>query len=293
MSTDLEHRLRSALEREAGAVPLRGGEWQPTTSVPLSSASIGSARRSALRGPVAAAAIAVAVAAGLLVFARTRSTGPDDTPTFAPTGTEVPLTSVPANDVTVVVKPGTLAALEVEGHPVMDVFVGVDHLQGKVVQVSCILGRNDGGSCAPFTGERPQSVSRSSTVDNGNGSSNLWVWSGVPESVAFVEYREGSVTYWQRPLAGVAAFPTPDGLDDVSAVAYARDGQEVARASWSTTSPSIEPMTDPALYDDLSEEQKNSVWAVIDGAMRSCLESAEPASWETCSRSPTPRCRTG
>ena len=284
MPIDLEERLRGAFEREAGQVRPTRPEWDSMHAVPLLTTKPMAGRAPLIRWFVAAAVAVAAIAAWIVV--RPDLSGREEAATFAPTGVEVPVRVVASIDPGVVVKPGSLATIRVDGHPATQVFVGADYWQGHVVQMSCVISVQDGGSCAPFVGDRPRHVSRTSTVDNRRGSANLWLWSGVPEGAAYVEYREGDVVHWQRPVAGVAAFPTVDGLGNVAAVAYTDDGVELATASWATAprDPELDELApiDPALYDELTQEQKNTVWAVIDLAMRSCLESLGPESWDRC-----------
>lgn len=295
VDTDLEVRLRDAFARSAADAPVHppaAGETPLLSTRPLVLAAPWRAPRRA----VAAVVIGAAAAAALLVALR--DTRQDSVPAFRPPGTEVPLHQVAPPDPGVPVAPGSLVGLEVPGHPVIARFDTLMWQDGRVGEHSCTWS-NGGSGCMPTWNLGPD-LSRTSTVDNRDGTFDLYTWADVPPGTAFVGWESPAGPLWQRPVAGFVGFPvtTEFGGDSRSdrLVAYDVDGNVVDEVDYDVyiarlraSTPPGGWQTDPdnpqflayATTDNLGSAQHTELADLTTATVSDCI--AEPgATWEAC-----------
>ena len=124
------------------------------------------------------------------------------------------------------------------------------------------------------------------SVDNRQANFDLWTWSNVPDGVDYVTYVDGDTQYWQRPVAGVVAFPNVEG-DEQVAVAFDHDGVQVARANGQPRPGGEVP--DGSEWADISTSQLEQLMQTLQNSLRQCLTShgAEPVT-RTSSSCPRP-----
>lgn len=273
-----EVRLRSALREFAALAPRAESQWTDSDDPRRPSAE--RPPRRLVAGALGAAALALTGA--LLV---THDAGPwtmRSPPLFVPTGVEVPLTATAPDDrpweqPPLVVKAGSMAAVTVPGQGRLMTYVSVGEYRGHVVQESCVPG-----ACAPFSGPRPSFVALTSSVENGTGSSNLWIWTGLPDGTAFVQLQGTNRLLWQRPESGMVAFPIDFELGRIDAVAFDAAGAQLATASWATRTEEPDVTPREGLYRQLPQAAKDVAWQVIDTEMRSCLAARGDEAWDDC-----------
>ncbi len=184
-----------------------------------------------------------------------------------------------------IVKPGSSVSISYPGRPALDLYITIGFYEGHAVQEQCLVSEFDGGGCTPFLDTPPQAIGISSTIDNGGDAQgidhDLWSWTGLPDSAAFVSFADGAhEEVWQRPIAGVAAFQIDGPTGDRLGIAYDSQGNVVARSD--EISPAKVPQFPPFDWTRLTQEQKDQLWIVIDSAMRSCLAAAGDDAWAEC-----------
>jgi hypothetical protein len=287
MTADLEVRLRDVFAREVASMPIsRGvddvGADTDVSQVLLVPMRTESTRRRATR--VALGAVAAASIVALTAVAVRPSDSADDpvqASTFVPDGAEVPMPLVdaapPADHV---IKPGSLVSMTVDGQ-LFQQFVTAMQYAGEVRQMSCQFERGGSGGCTPFDDAVPQTISRTSSVDNGVHGTNFWMWTGVPSDVVFVQFHEGDLVMWQRPVAGVASFPIADNGASPFAVGFDATGVQVARIDRDTPSTVRPPdLARQALWDALPQDVKDTGWRVVNDVLGPCVDAGEV--WEGC-----------
>lgn len=294
MTTDLEARLRSAFDREAATAPTSGDpradsspDGWPIASVTWTDRRMVTSTRRRV-GLIAAGTMAAASLAVLAAIALRPIEPADDPPQaapFVPAGEEVPLPSTPVVEQPAgepyVIKPGSTVGMTVDGQVFRQFVTAIDY-GGEVRQVQCQFEQGGGGGCVPFDGEVPQSISITSSIDNGVHDNDFWMWTGIPSDVVFVEYHEGDVVLWQRPNSAVASFPYADNGVEPYAIGYNAEGTELARISQSTPTTGVR-LPDPdqfALWKSLTQADKDQAWKIIDDALRPCVDAGNP--WSEC-----------
>jgi hypothetical protein len=91
------------------------------------------------------------------------------------------------------------------------------------------------------------------------------VWTNVPVDAAFVSFTSGAQELWQRPVLGMAVFPTL-GL----ATAYSADGTELTRIDMDKAS-ATDPLSNPGPLYDVSDAQGEELRLLTNSTMASCL----------------------
>ena len=248
MTIDLEERLERELPGlVVRSTPSRGGLLAVEARVRQ--------RRRRRRGSMLGGGLLVVVV-GLVAFTATRR--PDDhaelRATFRPPGLEVPLMAVAPSDppTNLIVKPGSSVSISYPGRPALDLYITIGFYEGHAVQEQCLVSEFDGGGCTPFLDTPPQAIGISSTIDNGGDAQgidhDLWSWTGLPDSAAFVSFADGAhEEVWQRPIAGVAAFQIDGPTGDRLGIAYDSQGNVVARSD--EISPAKVPQFPPVRLD--------------------------------------------
>ena len=227
---DLDEIIPSDHDLEVDAM-----RWASTASAPRA--------RSLTFGLLVSASIVVA---GLVVIAL--RSGPEERPSsgFIPAGSPFLLSdngTVLSSDVPAFVSvPALTRRIGVPGHPELEVTTVLEYLGHDTAYIHrCVSG-----ACAPEWNRSPIQWAVSSTVDNGVGDFDIWTWTNVPESAAFVTYTGPAGVSWQRPVFGVAAFP--DAGDGRVVTAYATDGSILSRFTIGN-----EPGTDETIVPPLAD----------------------------------------
>jgi hypothetical protein len=290
VDTTLERRLRDAFARSAAQAPV---DLPPVGDPPL--LALGRADRADHRRSVRRTALLVgAVAATVSLLVALRDTRDDTTPAFQPAGTEVPLTEVTPPDPGTPVKPGSLVGVQVPGHPVVAMFTTLGWQDGRVVEQRCTWSHGSSG-CIPSWNAAPD-LSRTSTIDNHDGSFDLYTWSSVPATAAFVSWSSPSGLSWQRPVAGFVGFPVTGEIGDDRLTAYDTDGNVIDEVDYDVAVERLRGSTPPggwrtdpanpkflayAMTDNLSGEQHGELWGLTMATLGACLGD-EGAAWEGC-----------
>jgi hypothetical protein len=270
LGTELESAIRSALATDAARVPRPGPSWD---GLPRYATSDRERRRSPW---VAAAAVGLVAAAIGGAIALRSATSPQVVRAagFIPAGTEFPLTdlgtatqSVPFGGVTT---DRLLRRVSVPGHDSLTVVRTLIYVHGPTAErAECISpGTNifclaeEMGSLLPkvfhFYGE---------AVSNGvpEPPLDIAVWTNVPADAAYVSFIGGAQELWQRPVLGMAVFPTL-GL----ATAYSKDGTELTRIDMDKAS-ATDPLTNLRPLYDVSDAQGEELRLLTNSMMASCL----------------------
>lgn len=262
MTTDLEHRLRTALHHDAGRAPLAAPTWDERPYV----AAAPLRRRWSL--------VATAAAAGLLVFAgvaaiqrsewsrpssRARPRylqGREFAVSFVDTAPDLP-------DL-MLAKPGSVSVLRLPDRPeLMTVYTAA--MWWPIVQPTECAIIYMGGGCGDTGG--PPAFSLGGETDD---SKSVWypaTWGPLPTGTAYVQFVDADgVEWWQSPLARVAVFPNPGGREPRSYAAFDEGGRLLA----SDTNPGVDTRARP----DRPVERAVDVQAAGDTTMKACLTAA-------------------
>lgn len=267
MSTAFEDRLRTLLADEAGRAPLAQQEWP---GVP---AAAPAHRRP---GPLlaAAAAVALLVAGGLAL--RARSDGPatgDGTPTFL-RGEEYRLVAVDSPTL----RTRTLVRAE-SVHAVLLPDLGVTvaayedaFTDGGLLRRHCFEVSNVGTGCTPLDG--PNVGISWGPEPDGKG---VATWTTLPPGTDVVQLvQTDGVVRWQRPVGGIAAFPVT-GDDQPTLEAYDAEGNLLERVPPDVDPPAGDPSGPPAWLPDGDE----AAVQIGRAAAEACLAET-PDAWDAC-----------
>ncbi len=298
MSTDLHHpdverQLREAFTRQAASAPLPNptlGDLPYVTVLgrdPL--------RRPHPRRRLVVVAAAAAALIGVLIVSM--SDARQGTPAFQPDGTEVVLapTTVPDDFVfggdRPAIDPASVVAVQVEGHPTLVRYTTVGFHDGALVQWRCMGSSGSFGCSSDWNWGAPD-LTWTSSVDNREAAFNLYLWANVPDGAAYVAWRSPSGPMWQRPVAGIVAFPYTDSVGDAPVVAFDADGNTLDVITQRTYyermgTPPGGWRTDPTnpeflgidKTDNLSSDQRNELNDLANDTVRDCLATG---SWNAC-----------
>jgi hypothetical protein len=271
---DLDTMLREALTDDAKRAPELPERWTgPVVAVTAPSAPSPSWHR---RGAIWLGA-AVAATVGVLVIADLGGAPHGDvdsavTAAWTPPGAEFLLEDlgVPESNPFGITIAGMSRALGVEGHPPLVTATSLHYAGGATAELQRCLSQNGSAGCySPESRRHRVSVGITSSVDNGVADYDLWTWDNVPSDAVYVTYTDGSQVRWQRPLAGVVAFPNVPGDDEV-VIAYNRRGTELARVDRATIAAENRRYERGALAD-ISRTQYEQLSTLTDTTFVSCL----------------------
>lgn len=273
--TELETLIHDALVEDATAAPELDEHWN---SVRLTTTTTVRRGRSAPRYAVAAV-LAAACIAGLFVLADRRGAStpadaPDQSaPGWSPPGTEFPTRDlgVPASSPHLGVA-SLLRAIGIEGHPPLIVSTTLSYDGGATATLQRCTSENGSAGCTmewdPATNG---SISQTSSIDNGVADHDLWIWDEVPDGTAYVTYGPPDNLQWQRPIAGVVAFPVTTMLEQ--GVAYSGDGTVLGRSDDVLDRRDDAPVVIPPRAD-ISATQYRQLYELTDATLRDCLVDA-------------------
>jgi hypothetical protein len=273
LDTELETAIRSALVTDAARAPRPAPKWdglaQYASSEPM--------RR---RSPwVMAAAVGLVAAAigGAVVLRPTKSPQVVRTAGFIPAGTEFPLTDLgPATQSMRITTDCLSRKVSVPGLDSLTVARALTYGNGPTAeQAECMFPGTIGvegswGMCqSEAAGSRIPEVLHSVGQSTVNGVPqppfDYSVWTNVPADAAFFSFAGGAQQLWQRPVSGMAVFPTL-GL----ATAYGANGKKLARIDLYEASAS-DPPAHPGPFFDISDTQGEELRLLTDSATASCL----------------------
>jgi len=216
--------VRDALISDAERAPRLPEDWPGLDRMTLAPIE---PRHSRYPSYVMAAAAAVALVVVLAGLARSDDdTAPTANRSWIPAGTEFALTDLgPATEVLDGPVVSSLTRqVAVEGHPPLVVETSLMYLgNATAVEQRCLSG-----ACRPEWNTSTWSTAITSSIDNHEADFNLWLVEGLPAGTAYVTYVDGDKRLWQRPIAGVAAFPDVAGTDE-QVTAYDDVGNQIAQ----------------------------------------------------------------
>ncbi|MCU1387171.1 MAG: hypothetical protein JWL72_509 [Ilumatobacteraceae bacterium] len=287
MTTDLEPQLRRAFARSADLAPATDPAWSSPLAVTVRAGESPASRRPPGRRVLVGALCAAALIGAIAVVTLTRAPDPVTStplaPVFQPPGTEFPISSTSALPPTGgAFDPASVRSIAVPNHPSLTVYTEAMAMNGHVRRYFCLEERAGGSGCAPEWNDANPDIGETSTVDNRIGTFNLWTWQNVPAAAAFVVWTDGATTLWQRPVAGVGAFPIADGqLNFAGAVAYDASGHELVRAGFGIQPPPAED-PDGGLVSNLSDLQNGSLQDLARSTIETCLGDVHANTWDDC-----------
>jgi hypothetical protein len=269
VDTELETAIRSALATDAARAPRPAAQWDGL-------AEYATSEHKRRRSPwVAAAAVGLVAAAigGAIALRSTTSPHVVRTAGFIPAGTEFPLTdlgtatqSVPFGGITT---DGLLRNVSVPGLASLAVQRTLNYGNGRTAELTECMSPGTFTFCvSAVSGAIPEVIhDAGGAIVNGVPQPlfDYAVWTNVPVDAAFVSFTGGAQELWQRPVLGMAVFPTR-GL----ATAYGADGKELARIDLYEASAS-DPPAHPGPFFDISDTQGEELRLLTDSATASCL----------------------
>jgi hypothetical protein len=273
VDTELETAIRGALATDAARAPQPAPQWDGLAQYSTSD-------RERRRSPwVAAAAVGLVAAAigGAIALRPTRSPQVVRTAGFIPAGTEFPLVDLgPATQSMSITTDGLSRKFSVPGLDSLTVARVLDYGNGATAHLAeCMFPGTLGvegswGMCnTEAMGYRIPDVLHSFGESTVNGVPqppfDYSVWTDVPADAAFVSFAGGAKQLWQRPVFGMAIFPTL-GL----ATAYSADGTELARIDFYKASAS-DPATDPGPFYSVSDAQNEELRSLTSSTASACL----------------------
>jgi hypothetical protein len=273
LDTELEAAICSALVTDAARAPRPAPQWDGLAQYSTSD-------RERRRSPwVAAAAVGLVAAAigGAIALRPSTSSRVVRTAGFIPAGTEFPLTDLgPATQSMSITTDGLSRKVSVPGLDSLTVARALTYGNGPTAeQAECMFPGTIGvegswGMCnTEAMGYRIPDVLHSFGESTLNGVQqppfDYSAWTNVPADAAFVSFAGGAQQLWQRPLFGMAVFPTL-GL----ATAYSADGTELARIDFHKASAS-DPATDPGPFYTVSDAQNEELRLLTISATAACL----------------------
>lgn len=247
---DLDTLLVDALRADADRAPTMPNAWDLAAG-PFASPKNG--RRWELIAGVAAAMVLV-VAGGVWLargYGDDGAAGPATT--WRPPGTEFPLTDLgPANESEWGPVPVDLThRIGLPGWPVLVSYPTLWYLAGDSPEEGRCLGPTTFGVGCRDGGTR---WSVSSWSPNGNSTlpGDMIAVDGLPSDVAFVGFDDGVTQRWQRPVAGVAAFPHGEGPIEADVITgYDGVGRSLGRFDVATlTATATQTASVGRRYDD-------------------------------------------
>jgi hypothetical protein len=262
---DVESLLRIALWEEAHQAPIVTPEWPGPLDARYDSPHAPTRDR---RGLLVAAAVCAAVAIAAAVGGgRSHRPPPDPSGMFPSrrTPAQTPLGVL-------VIKPGSLAAISVDGHPPLVAYTTVEYWgSGRVVPIRCV-DENGSGACGVTDGATPF-VSATSSVDNGVADYDLWIWANVPTGAAYVEYQDGDHRMTQIPIDGLVAFPKGSGSNE-HAAAYDGAGRKIGDASTAAVNPDAAAAPYGPSTNDVTPSQRDQLEQLASDTIGACLHDA-------------------
>jgi hypothetical protein len=273
LGTELESAIRSALATDAARAPRPGPSWD---GLPRYATSDRERRRSPW---VAAAAVGLVAAAIGGAIALRSATSPQvvRTAKFIPAGTEFPLVDLgPATESISITTDGLSRKISVPGLDSLTVARSLIYGNGATADLTkCMFPGTYGlpgsfGMCkTEAMGRRVPEVLHDGGLSISNGVPDpvfdYAVWTNVPADAIFVSFTGGAQDLWQRPVSGMAVFPTL-GL----ATAYSADGTELERIDFYKASASDSP-TDSGPFYAISDAQGEELSLLTISATAACL----------------------
>jgi hypothetical protein len=273
---DLDTILGEALVEDAEWAPELPATWSGPTVTMRVSARSPALRRRRLGGAILMSSAAAATI-GLVWVADhgedpPGEVEPADTGGWTPPGVEFPLEDlgVPDSDVWSTTVAGLARALGVEGHPPLVIATTLQYSGGATAELQRCLSERGSAGCAPEWVRDHFDIGVTSSVDNGVADYDLWTWANVPPDAAYVTYVDDPQVRWQRPVAGVAAFPNVDWFDSV-AIAYTSNGTELARVDRAALDAADQRLEGPPPMADITRAQYQELTALTDTTLRDCL----------------------
>lgn len=268
---DLERNLRAALHADAAQAPVPHRDWDGPTNGTVT--VLPARRRSTSTRVIAAAAAVAVVAVAAVAYGSWRGDDrlvPGDA---VPPGTEYPLVDGGPATSTEMGVPSVAAltrVLRVTDQPDLVVSTVLVYSMAREPAILRCLSQQGGAGCGRQRFDQPD-ISITSSVDNQIADFDLWTWANVPAGTAYVTYDDGDQHLWQRPVAGVVAFPNVTGEGEI-VVAHGPDGADLGRADAATRAAADSAREDtPFEQADLSQAQYESIGALTRSTMRDCL----------------------
>ena len=201
---DFDTQIRTALTADATRAPMSTTAWAGPT-YPSGTTEV---RR---RNPWVYATLAAAavVTIGAIAVTRVNHQPEDQAAGFHPPGTEYPLTDLgePPGGSGFLTVAGLARVTQVPGQPPLTVGPSMSYDGGDGAEGSWNESSGGGGGSAPDWMIGVPITSISSSIDNRVADFDVWSWSNVPDSAAYVVFTQGDVQLWQRPIHGVVQFP--------------------------------------------------------------------------------------
>jgi len=284
VSTDLETRIRKALDDDAGRAPLANHQQEDATPAFETDEPQTRTRALALAGAIAAVAIGVASIIVLstrsddLVVADNPAPTPTVTTTQLQTGTTLdaatrpnilvrlqdPIPTLPAENLGFgVIRPGSADAYIVHGHGPIVVFEAndFDAGTGSRIDLFCSFQAGAGGACVPLDpgGRRGPTVWQSPVYPDDPSSRILIVWAGLPPDVDRVRYTDGGEPIWREPIDGTVIIE-PSGRFGAQRLleAVAEDGAVL--------------ISTPVTNDASAEPESRQLWHDLPGTENADIE---------------------
>lgn len=272
LDTELETAIRGALATDAARSPRLAPQWDDLPRY----ADAPVERRRSPWGKVAVIGLAAAAIGGAVAI-RSTSASKVRIAAFVPAGVEFPLTDLgPATQSMSITTDGLSRKVSVPGldsltvERSLDLGIGPTAVLGRCFFPGTLGIEGSFGMCnTEGMGSRiPEvlhSVGQSSTNGVPDPPFDYAIWTNVPRDAAFVAFTSGSQELWQRPVSGMAVFPTM-GL----ATAYSADGTELARIDFFNSVSSGPAADDWPIYD-ISDAQNEELRLLTVSATAACL----------------------
>jgi hypothetical protein len=273
LDTELEIAIRRALATDAARAPQPVPAWNGLAQY------TGNARprRRSPRITVAAIGLAAAAIGGAIALRPVKSPKVVRTAGFVPAGIEFPLTDLgPATQSMSITTNGLSRKVSVPGLDSLTVARSLIYGNGPTAELAeCMFPGTFGtpdsfGMCiSEAIGGRAPEVLHDAGFWISNGVPqppfDYSVWTNVPAGTAFVSFAGQAQQFWQRPVSGLAVFPTL-GL----ATAYGADGSELGRIDLSKAAAS-DPIARAGPFYDISDAQIEELRLLTISATAACL----------------------
>jgi hypothetical protein len=163
----------------------------------------------------------------------------------------------------------------------------VNYMGGDGAEVWWNESSRGGGGSAPDWMIGVPITSISSSIDNRVADFDVWSWTNVPASAAYVVFTQGDVQLWQRPIRGVVQFPyawlthnnvgnaepaQPGAAEPYEAMAFDAAGTRVGDASQAAIDTASAGVSEPdQRWADITTAQMETLTTLNDTTARDCL----------------------
>jgi hypothetical protein len=284
---DTEVLIRQALESDANRAPIGSRSW----AGPSYSTTTAVARRHKV-WMYGSLAVAATLAIGVIATYRMDRGTENQAAGFQPSGTEYPLTDLgePTDGAFELTLASLSGMTQVPGQPPIASGPAITYQGGATAELMYCESSGGGGGCSPEWMATVPNIGITSSVDNRVADFDVWIWANVPANAASVQFTQGDVELWQRPIRGMVQFPyswlthdpAPDATDQVdytalpyNAIAYDINGVKVGEANQAAIDLANSQVVPPLnLYADITSAQGETISALTDSTLRECLRRA-------------------